>query len=96
MRDRISDLERQRQRWLGSQLEQREAVDPETHLELRLANDRLQSANVELNREVQELRRMLETTAEELAASRQAHREDIAALRGSEVVPLRPPVQESG
>lgn len=75
----IAELERQRRRWLGEQLEQGQAVSPEEQLELRLTCDRLTEANVSLRREVENLRRINAILESDLAATRQAHEETAAA-----------------
>jgi hypothetical protein len=77
-RRRIDELEQLRRRWLGDQLGSVTAVDPEEHAELRLACDRLVVDNSRLNRTIIELRRLNEILESDLAASRQAHADDIA------------------
>ncbi len=77
LRERVADLEGQRQRWLGDQLV-RYAVDPEEHAELRLTLNRLVSDKASVSRTVDELRRINGILEAELAASREAHAADVA------------------
>jgi hypothetical protein len=91
--EELADLKKQRQRWLGQQVADANAIDPEEHAELRIANERLMADNTALTRRVDELRRLNAILEEDLAASRQAHMEDVAAFtaRDADVVSLRPP-----
>lgn len=92
--DRLSDLQRQRQRWLGSQLPGAGGalIDPEVHAELRITNERLTAENTNLLRRVEELRRLVSILEADLAASRQAHAEDVAAFaKDANVVSLERP-----
>lgn len=82
LRAQIETLERQRQRWLGSQLNIGATVDPETHADLRITNERLIAENSSLHAQVTELRRIITILEADLAASRQAHAEDIANAAG--------------
>ena len=90
LRAQIGTLERQRQRWLGSQLNSGAEIDPEAHAELRIANERLLADNSSLRSQVTELRRVVKVLEADLAASRQAHAEDVASLAevGATVRPL--------
>jgi hypothetical protein len=89
----IAELRKQQQRWLGVQLQAMEAIDPQVHAELRITNDRLMADNTSLTRQVQELRRLNTLLEGDLAASRQAHTEDVASLSTpqAEVVAIRRP-----
>lgn len=78
LNDRLAALETQRQRWLGSQLGDGTAIDPEIHAELRITNERLVADNLALTKQVAELRRINTILEADLAASRQAHAEDLA------------------
>ncbi len=82
LKAQIEALERQRQRWLGSQLNIGATVDPETHADLRITNERLIAENSSLHAQVTELRRIITILEADLAASRQAHAEDIANAAG--------------
>ncbi|MGB2756821.1 MAG: hypothetical protein WBD02_04080, partial [Acidimicrobiia bacterium] len=90
LRAQIGTLERQRQRWLGSQLNSGAEIDPEAHAELRITNERLLADNSSLRSQVTELRRVVKVLEADLAASRQAHAEDVASLAeaGAAVRPL--------
>ena len=79
----IEALQRQRQRWLGSQLNSGVTIDPEAHAELRITNERLIAENSSLRAQVTELRRISTILEADLAASRQAHAEDFANLVGA-------------
>ena len=85
-----ADHKQQRARWLGKQLEQQTAVDPEEHAELRLTCDRLLAGNASLERTTKELRRLNAVLESDLAASRQAHAEDLARLGSGHGVPVTP------
>lgn len=76
---RIGELEHQRQLWLGSQMGE-DLIDPEEHAELRITNDRLMAEVAALNAKVAELRRLNRILESDLAASRQAHMEDVATM----------------
>ena len=73
-------MEHQRQRWLGTQLNADASIDPEAHSELRITNERLTAQNASLTAQVTELRRINTILEADLAASRQAHAEDVANL----------------
>lgn len=81
LKEQIATLEHQRQRWLGTQLNADASIDPEAHSELRITNERLTAQNASLTAQVTELRRINTILEADLAASRQAHAEDIANLR---------------
>lgn len=81
---RIADLEKRHQRWLGSQLESSEVVDPEVHADLRITTERLMADKRALTARVEELRRLVATREADLAASRQAHMEDVASFAASD------------
>lgn len=83
LKAQVEALERQRQRWLGSQLNSGATVDPEAHAELRITNERLIAENSSLVAQVTELRRITTILEADLAASRQAHAEDIANASGA-------------
>lgn len=78
----IEALQRQRKRWLGSQLDSGVTIEPEAHAELRITNERLIEENSSLLAQVSELRRICTLLEADLAASRQAHAEDIANVTG--------------
>lgn len=80
LKEQITALENQRKRWLGSQLNTGPAVDPEMHAELRITNERLMAENSSLVAQIAELGRLNTLLEAELAASRQAHAEDVARL----------------
>jgi hypothetical protein len=91
-RKRIDELERQRQRWLGDQLAELVVIDPDTHAAVRIENDRLATENAEVKQQLSAARRNVQQLEAELAASRRAHAEDVAALNGSApVTPLVAP-----
>ncbi|WP_319004627.1 DUF6262 family protein [Arthrobacter sp. SO3] len=75
--NRLQKFDRDRQRWLGVQLERDDTVDPEAHTKLRVENERLSAENTTLSRQVADLRRTLGIVEEKLAASKQAHAEDV-------------------
>lgn len=77
---RLEKFDEQRRRWLGSQLQHVQAVDPDVHAELRLTNERLMSENNVLTRKVAELRRLLDVATADLAAFRDGWAEDIKRL----------------
>jgi hypothetical protein len=89
----LAELQKQQQRWLGVQLEAIEAIDPQAHAELGITNDRLVTDNTLLVRQVEELRRLITLLEADLAASRQAHMEDVASFSRphAEVVAIRRP-----
>lgn len=72
LRERVAELEQQRQRWLGSQLEAHVAIDPVEHSDLRAAADRLMDDNIALKRKVAEHQRLNSIYESDLAAVRQA------------------------
>lgn len=78
LRADVDDLETQRRRWLGSQLNNQETISPEEHAELRLALDKLMVDNRDLARRANELQRLNHILEDDLSASRKAHAEDIA------------------
>lgn len=80
LNEKVQAFERQRQRWLGSQLNHGATIDPEAHAELRITNERLMADNMALVAQVTELRRINSILEADLAASRQAHAEDVASL----------------
>lgn len=80
LKEQIATFEHQRQRWLGTQLDSGASIDPEAHSELRITNERLTAQNASLTAQVTELRRINEILEADLAASRQAHAEDMANL----------------
>lgn len=83
LKAQLETLERQRQRWLGSQLHSGVTIDPEAHAELRITNERLAADNSSMLAQVTELRRINSILEADLTASRQAHAEDLANLAGS-------------
>jgi len=89
----LAELQKQQQRWLGLQLEAMETIDPQVHAELRITNDRIMADNTLLVRQVEELRRLITLLEADLAASRQAHMEDVASFSRphAEVVAMRRP-----
>lgn len=74
---RMKKFEEQRQRWLGSQLTNLKAIDPEVHAELQLTNERLMSDNMALKRKVAEQRQLLDIARADLAAVREGWAADI-------------------
>jgi hypothetical protein len=88
LNDKLAALETQRQRWPGSQLGNGTRVDPEIHAELRITNERLVADNLALTKQVAELRRINTILEADLAASRQAHAEDIANLLADTANPV--------
>ncbi|BBC69107.1 hypothetical protein DSM43518_03200 [Mycobacterium marinum] len=72
----IEELRRQRQLHLGAQL-LASAVDPDSHARLQLDHDRLAAENTTLQRRLDEKDRLIQVLQEDLAASRQAHADDI-------------------
>ncbi|MBT8159637.1 MULTISPECIES: DUF6262 family protein [Arthrobacter] len=78
---RLQEHDLQRQRWFGAQLAGAQAVDPEAHAELRTTNERVIADNMTLTRQVAELRRLINVLQGDLAASRQAHEEDLRILQ---------------
>jgi hypothetical protein len=79
LRSTIEELRRQRQLHLGAQLIAT-AVHPNTHAQLQLDHDRLAAENAALQRRLDEHDRLIAVLQEDLAASRQAHADDIARL----------------
>lgn len=79
LRSTIEELRRQRQLHLGAQL-MASVVDPDTHAQLQLDHDRLAAENAALQRRLDEHDRLIAVLQEDLAASRQAHADDIARL----------------
>jgi hypothetical protein len=73
--------EHERQRWYGAQLAGTQAVDAETHAELRTTNERMTADNMALARQVAELQRLVSVLQGDLAASRQSHAEDLQSLQ---------------
>lgn len=80
LKKQIGGLEHQRKRWLGEQLNADASTNPEIHAELRITNERLIAENSSSVEQVTELRRINNVLEADLAASRQAHAEDIANL----------------
>lgn len=76
----LEEYKKLRKRWLGSQLPSGQRIDPEVHAELRVTNDKLMSENVIMLRQIAELRRLTTRLEGELAASRQAHADDVHAF----------------
>lgn len=76
---RVEQLDNQRRRWLGSQLTDL-IIDPDTHAAVRRDNDRLTSQNTTLQQQLAAAHGAVEQLERELAASRRAHAEDVAAL----------------
>lgn len=83
----IEELRRQRQLHLGAQLVA-SAVDPDTHARLQLDHDRLAAENAALKHRVDEKERLIVVLQEDLAASRQAHTDDIARLTAATASPV--------
>lgn len=86
--------EQQRQLWLGSQLAANYPSESEALIQLRLAGERLTQKNIALQRELENSRSIVALLEEELAASRQAHAEDLHGLAqdADTVVPFRRPI----
>ncbi len=80
LRQRVSDLEAQRKRWLGSQLDGGPLVDVVEHAELRAACDRLIDEKRTMTQTILELRRINDNLSADLAASRAAHAETARSL----------------
>lgn len=78
---RLQEHELRRQRWFGAQLAGTQGVDPEAHAELRTTNERVIADNMALTRQVAELRRLVNVLQGDLAASRQAHAEDLRSFQ---------------
>lgn len=76
----IEAQEHQRQLWLGAQLEAIQPHESEALTELRLAGERLTQENVGLRRQVEDLKSIVAVLEDELAASREAHSEDLRRL----------------
>ncbi len=91
LRARNDDLESQRRRWLGKQVEEDEALTPERYADLRAAADRLLSENRQLQDHLSEARRVIKVLEADLRASREAHAEDAArwSSASGEVAPFR-------
>jgi hypothetical protein len=87
LRSTIEELRRQRQLHLGAQL-MASAVDPDTHAHLQLDHDRLAAENATLQRRLHEKDRLVAVLQEDLAASRQAHADDIARLTTDSTAPV--------
>lgn len=64
------------------------AVDPEAHAQLQLDHDRLAAENAALQRRLDEQDRLIAVLQEDLAASRQAHADDIARLTADTTSPV--------
>jgi chromosome segregation ATPase len=80
-RDRaIGDLQQQRLRWLGRQVGSA-SVDVETLAELRVSNEQLLTAKTALEAEVVAQAAAIKRLEQQLDASRQAHRQDMATWR---------------
>lgn len=76
----VSELQVQRRRWLGSQLDSPATVDPEAHAELRFTYERLIADAQKTTRQLAEARRLVEVLESDLAATRQAYSEDVERL----------------
>jgi predicted RNase H-like nuclease (RuvC/YqgF family) len=87
LRSTIEELRRQRQLHLGAQL-MASAVDPNTHAQLQLDHDRLAAENTALQRRLDECDHLIAVLQEDLAASRQAHADDIARLTADTTSPV--------
>jgi predicted RNase H-like nuclease (RuvC/YqgF family) len=87
LRTTIEELRRQRQLHLGAQLTA-SAVDPNRHAQLQLDHDRLAAENAALQRRLDEHDRLIAVLQEDLAASRQAHADDIARLSADTTSPV--------
>ena len=79
LREKLEEIERERRRWLGDQLRDRMSVSVADCAELRVTCDRLASDADFLRKECEQLRRTNIVLESDLAASRQAHAEDIAS-----------------
>lgn len=90
LENQLRRLSQQQQLWWGSQLADTERVDPEAHTELRVANERMVANNKVLTKQLAEARRLISVLEDSLAASRQAHAEDLQnkQLRNSTLVPI--------
>lgn len=88
----IAELGRQRESWLGAQLEAFSA-NPVEVAELRATVDRLTTSNALLETRLSESAEVNRGIANELAGSREAHREDIARLTGGTISQLRPEIR---
>lgn len=73
----LQKLLKQQKLWFGSQLADTQRIDPETHAELRLTNERMMADNAGLIRQLAEARRLIAVLEDSLSASRQAHAEDL-------------------
>jgi cytosine/adenosine deaminase-related metal-dependent hydrolase len=87
LRSTIEELRRQRQLHLGAQL-MASTVDPNTHAQLQLDHDRLAAENAVLQRRIDEHDRLIPILQEDLAASRQAHADDIGRLTADTTSPV--------
>lgn len=77
--DAIADFEKQREHWLGTQLDQ--LMQPAKAAELIGENERLSRRVVELTRHNDQLQRSLLEVSEELRIARLAHAETASQLR---------------
>ncbi len=87
LRSTMEELRRQRQLHLGAQL-MATVVDPNAHAQLQLDHDRLAAENAALQRRLDEQDRLIAVLQEDLAASRQAHADDIARLTADTTSPV--------
>ena len=78
----IADLQVQRKRWLGGQLNEPSIVDPAVYAELRITHERVLADAQGTARQLVESRRLIQVLESDLAASRQAHAEDVQRLSG--------------
>ncbi|WP_433755653.1 DUF6262 family protein [Nocardia sp. CA-135398] len=88
LRETITELRRQRELQLGAQLAA-VTVDPDIHSRLQLDHDRLAAEKATLKRRLAEKQQQVEVLQEDLAASRQAHIDDVAQLSPGSVSPIR-------
>lgn len=90
----LSDLEKQRERWMGAQLDQ--MMQPARVTELVSENEQLTRRLIELTKLTDAQERSLRTLQEELRISRLAHSETAAELDDSRrVIPIRPSATRS-
>ena len=98
LKSALADLQVQRKRWLGTQLSDTGIVDPEEFIELRIAHDHLATEARVTAAQLVESRRLVQVMESDLAASRQAHAEDVQRLSGDgeNVIAFgRPPRQKA-
>jgi hypothetical protein len=87
LRTAIEELRRQRQLHLGAQLMASD-IGPDTHADLQLDHDPPAAENAALRRRLDEYDRFIAVLQEDLAASRQAHADDIAHPSASTTSPV--------